>query len=52
MCHQVQFHAAEDRQSSHAGHEFVQELIVGTHVVFFSPSASGAADPEICSWKG
>lgn len=35
-------------QSSHAGHELFQELIVGTHAVLFSPSASG----EICSWKG
>lgn len=37
MGHQVQFRAAEDRQSSLAGHELVQELIVGTHAVLFSP---------------
>lgn len=48
MGHQVQFCAAGDGQSSHAGHELFQELIVGTHAVLFSPSASG----EICSWKG
>lgn len=37
MGHQVQFHAAEDGQSHHAGHELVQELIIGTHAVLFSP---------------
>lgn len=37
MGHQVQFHAAEDGQSSRAGHELVQELIVGTHAVLLSP---------------
>lgn len=37
MGHQVQFCVAEDRQSSHAGHELVQELIVGTHTVLFPP---------------
>lgn len=37
MGHQVQFRAAEDGQLFYAGHELVQELIVGTHAVLFSP---------------
>lgn len=37
MGHQVQFRAAEDGQSSRAGHELVQELIVGIHAVLLSP---------------